>query len=458
MNSMNNGSSLPHHDPAAQDALRVSRRSFGVAAATAGAVAGVLADPIARMAHAAGSDRLKIGLVGCGGRGTGAASQAISADPGVVLWAVADAFADRAEAGASLLARTIEEKAKADATFTTRFDCPTERRFAGFDSYKRAIECCDVVLLASPPAFRPLHLKAAVEAGRQIFCEKPMAIDAAGLRSLRETVQVATEKHLSLVSGFCWRYAARERDVYKRIHDGAIGPVRSVYTTYNSSGFRGESPRKPDWSDMEYCLRNWPYYTWLSGDHLVEQAVHSVDRLAWAMNDEMPVSVNCTAGREVRPDAPKDNNIFDHFTAAFEYADGRRGFHMCRHFPGAASDNSDYIVGTKGTATVNGFQNMQQTVVDGVTWQSEVPKNDMYQQEHDELVASIRSGTPINDGVRMTNSTAMAIMARMSGYTGQPVTWQQLWESKENLSPEVWALSAAPPSSPIAVPGRTKLV
>ena len=455
---MHNERAAYRNDTSARATVPVSRRDFVAAAGSFAAAASVLADPVARTAHAAGSDRLKVGLVGCGGRGTGAASQAISADTGVVLWAVADAFADQVKAGASPLGRTVEEKAKDNASFKTRFDCPSERQFAGLDSYKQVIDACDVVLLSAPPAFRPLHLKAAVEASRQIFCEKPMAVDAAGLRSLRDTVKVATEKHLSLVSGFCWRYAARERDVYKRIHEGAIGPVRSAYTTYNSPGFRGEVPRKPDWSDMEYCLRNWQYYTWLSGDHIVEQAVHSVDRLAWAMNDELPVSVNCTAGREVRPDAPKDNNIFDHFTAAFEYADGRRGFHMCRHFPGAASDNTDYIVGTKGTATVSGFQNTQQTVVDGVTWQSEVPKNDMYQQEHNELVASIRSGTPINDGVRMTNSTAMAIMARMSGYTGQPVTWQQLWESKEDLSPEAWDLSSPPPPSPIAIPGRTKLV
>ena len=455
---MNNELSPSRSDTSARDTGHVSRRGFVAVAGSVAAAASVLADPVARTAYAAGSDRLKVGLVGCGGRGTGAASQAISADPGVVLWAVADAFADRVQAGASLLGRTVEEKTKDDAAFQTRFDCPTARQFAGLDSYKQVIDACDVVLLAAPPAFRPLHLKAAVDAGRQIFCEKPMAVDAAGLRSLRDTVKLATDKHLSLVSGFCWRYAARERDIYKRIHEGAIGPVRSAYTTYNSGGFRGEVPRKADWSDMEYCLRNWQYYTWLSGDHLVEQAVHSVDRLAWAMNDEMPVSVNCTAGREVRPDAPKGNNIFDHFTAAFEYADGRRGFHMCRHFPGAANDNSDYIVGTKGTATVNGFQNKQQTVVDGVTWQSEAPKNDMYQQEHDELVASIRSGKAINDGDRMTNSTAMAIMARMSGYTGQPVTWKQLWESQEDLAPAAWDLSAAPPPSPIAVPGRTKLV
>ena len=437
---------------------QLSRRGFVAAAGAVGMAAGVLADPIARTAHAAGSDRLKVGLVGCGGRGTGAASQAISADPGVVLWAVADAFADRAQAGASLLGRTVEEKAKDDASFTTRFDCPLDRQFAGLDSYKQLMDACDVVLLTAPPAFRPLHLKAAVEAGKQIFCEKPMAVDATGLRSLRETVQLATEKHLSLVSGFCWRYASRERDVFKRIHAGAIGPVRSVYTNYNAAGFRGETPRKPEWSDMEYCLRNWPYYTWLSGDHIVEQAVHSIDRLAWAMNDELPVSVNCTAGREVRADVPVGNNIFDHFMAVYEYADGRRGFHMCRHFPGAASDNSDYIVGTTGTATVNGFQNTQQTVVNGDVWQSEAPKNDMYQQEHDELFASIRSGNPINDGVRMTNSTAMAIMARMSGYTGQPVTWQQLWDSTEDLAPAAWNLTASPPPSPIAVPGKTKLI
>ena len=446
------------NDAAPHAAGPLSRRGFVAGSAAAAAASAVLADPIARTAHAAGSDRLKVGLVGCGGRGTGAASQAISADPGVVLWALADPFADRVQAGASLLGRTVEEKAKDNASFGTRFDCTSDRQFTGLDGYKKLVDACDVVLLAAPPAFRPLHLKAAVEAGRQIFCEKPMAVDAAGLRSLRDTVKVATEKHLSLVAGFCWRYANRERDVYKRIHEGAIGPVRSAYTTYNSSGFRGETPRKADWSDMEYCIRNWPYYTWLSGDHIVEQAVHSIDRLSWAMNDEMPVSVNCTAGREVRPDAPAGNNIFDHFTAAFEYADGRRGFHMCRHFPGAANDNSDYIVGTAGTATVNGLQNKQQTVSNGETWQSQAPKNDMYQQEHDELFAAIRSGKPINDGESMTKSTAMAIMARMSGYTGQPVSWQQLWDSKEDLSPSAWDFSASPPPSPIAVPGKTKLV
>jgi len=436
----------------------LARREFLAGATAVAATATLLADPLARTAHAAGSDRLKVGLIGCGGRGTGAASQAIAADAGVVLWALADPFVDHVQSGAGILGRTVKEKTKEDASYKDRFDCPPERQFTGLDGYKQLIDACDVVLLAAPPAFRPLHLKACVEAGKQIFCEKPMAVDAAGLRSIRETVQLATEKHLSLVAGFCWRYANRERDLYRRIHDGGLGKVLAASTTYNASGFRGEVPRKEGWSDMDYVIRNWPYYTWLSGDHIVEQAVHAIDKLAWAMNDDAPESVLCTAGREVRPDVPKGNNIFDHFCATFEYADGRRGFHMCRHFPGAASDNSDYIMGTHGTATVNGWKNLHEIVSGGTTWKSDRPKNDMYQQEHDELFAGIRSGKPINDGDRMVSSTAMAIMARMSGYTGQPVTWKQLWDSTENLMPEPLALDTAPPASPIAVPGKTKLV
>ena len=436
----------------------VSRRGFVATAAAASTTVAVLSDSVGRVAHAAGSDRLKVGLVGCGGRGSGAAMQAMHADPGVVLWALADPFADRLKSGAGVLGRAVADEAQKDASFTDRFDCPPERQFTGLDGYKDLIACCDVVLLAAPPAFRPLHLKAAVEAGKHIFCEKPMAVDAAGLRSVRESAAVAIEKKLSLVAGFCWRYATRERDVFKRIHDGGIGQVRAAYTTYNASGFRGETPRNPEWSDMEYYIRNWQYYTWLSGDHIVEQAVHSIDRLAWAMDDEMPVSVLCTGGREMRPDVPLGNNIYDHFVAAFHYADGRRGFHMCRHFPGAANENADYVIGTTGTATINGFANQQEMVTNGTRWQSNVPKNDMYQQEHNELFASIRSGKPIHDGERMTNSTAMAIMARMSAYTGQSVTWAHLWDSKEDLAPPAWKLGPMPAMAPVAVPGKTKLI
>ena len=445
--------------PQPSAAGRVSRRGFVSAGSVAAAGAtSLLSESLARGANVAGSDRLKVGLVGCGGRGSGAASQAMQADPGVVLWSIADPFPDRAESGAGVLQRVVDEKASTDPTWAQRFDVNADRRFTGLDGYKKLIDCCDVVLLASPPAFRPAHLRAAVEAGKQIFCEKPMAVDSAGLRSVRDTVTLATEKALSLVAGFCWRYSARERDIYQRVQFGAIGPVRAVYTTYNAAGFRGEVPRQQGWSDLEYAIRNWQYYTWLSGDHIAEQAVHSLDKIAWAMKDVPPEKVVCTGGREVRPDAPVGNNIFDHFGATFEYADGSRGFHMCRHVPGASSDNSDYIMGANGYAVVNGWKDQHEIITDGKSWRSEVPKNDMYQQEHDELFAGIRAGKPLNDGVRMTNSTAMAIMARMSAYTGQDVSWKQVWESAEDLSPPSWEFGPPLPPTPIAVPGKTKLI
>jgi hypothetical protein len=179
---------------------------------------------------------------------------------------------------------------------------------------------------------------------------------------------------------------------------------------------------------------------------------------SWIMNDEPPTSVLCTGGREVRPDVPVGNNIFDHFCAAYEYTDGRRGFHMCRHFPGAANDNTDYVTGATGSATIEGWNGPLETVSGGVKWESAAPRNDMYQQEHDELFAAIRAAKPVNDGEFMTNSTAMAIMARMSAYTGQPVSWKQVWESKEDLSPPQWELGSMPPPAPIPVPGRTKLI
>ncbi len=431
--------------PAAAGGL--TRRGFAVASGLVGATA-ALADPVARVAHAGGSDRIKFGLVGCGGRGSGAAMQAMSADPGNVLWALADAFPDALENGAKRLERTAQEKAQKDPSFNDRFAVPPERRFAGFDAYRDLIDAVDVVLLATPTVFRPRMLRAALEAGKHVFCEKPVAVDATALRQVRETVQLAREKSVSLVSGFCWRYNTRMRDAFSRLAD----------TTYLASGYRGEIPRQPDWTDIEYQVRNWQYYTWTSGDHIVEQAIHSLDRLLWAFGDELPTGVVCTGGRETRGDAPVGNNIFDHFVAAFEFADGRRGFHMTRQFPGASSDNSDYITGTTGTAEINGFKNLQRFQTGSGTWDSEAQRNDMYQQEHDELFASIRAGRPMDDGSLLINANALALMARMSAYTGQPVSLEQFWNSKEDLTPEPLARDTPAPATPIAVPGKTKLV
>lgn len=434
-----------------------TRRQFSQAASTLAATAAIAS--INHSAHAAGSDRLKVGLIGCGGRGLGAGAQAMAADPGATLWAIADPFPDKLDQAANILGRTVAEKAKTDATFAERFDCPPERRFPGLDGYRHVIDCCDVVLLASPTVFRPAQLRTAVEAGRHVFCEKPVAVDATALRHIRESTEIARQQKLSLVSGFCWRYASRMRDVFKRIAEGAIGDVRSAYTTYNAPGWRGQIPRKPGWTDMEYQLRNWQYYTWLSGDHITEQAIHALDRLLWAFGDELPSAVLCTGGRELRTDLPAGNNVFDHFLAAFEFSGGRRGFHMCRHFPNCANDNADYVTGATGTAEINGWKDDgQKLVTPSGVWHSTVPKNEMYQQEHDDLFASIRKGTPIDDGAILINSNAVALMARMSAYTGQPVTLEQLWASRENLTPDVIALDAPPPPTPVAVPGRTKLV
>jgi myo-inositol 2-dehydrogenase/D-chiro-inositol 1-dehydrogenase len=436
---------------------RITRRTFSAVGSLVGAAA-AWTDPIANSAHAAGSDRIRVGLVGCGGRGTAAAMQAMAADRGNVLWAVADAFPDAVEGGAKLLERTVQERAQEDASFAERIDCPPERRFSGLDGFLGVIDCVDAVLLGSPPAFRPRHLRAAVEAGKHVFCEKPVAVDATTLRHVRDSVQMARERGLSLVSGFCWRYANRMRDAFRRLADGAIGPVRSAYTTYLATGYRGEVPRQPGWTDMEYQIRNWHYYTWLSGDHITEQAIHSLDRLLWAFGDEMPVAVSCTGGRERRGPEPLGNNIFDHFAAAFSFADGRRGFHTTRHFPGAGTDQTDYITGATGTAEIHGFKNLQRFETATGRWNSSAERNDMYQSEHDELFASIRAGRPIDDGSVLVNANALALMARMSGYTGQPVTLEQFWASAEDLLPDPLSLDAPVPPTPIAVPGQTKLV
>ena len=419
---------------------REAAKALGAAAITAAGMRSV-------HAQSPSSDVIRVGLIGAGGRGTGAMMQALAV-PGsnVKLTAIADVF-DRSIAGAVKQAESQKDK----------FDCPDDRRFQGLDAYRKVLDHCDLVILASPPAFRPFHFAEAVKAGKHVFMEKPVCVDAAGARMVLAAARQADEKKLKVVVGLQRHYEDKYRQTLSRVRDGLAGDLVSGVIYWN-----GDRPwfknRQPGMSELQYQVYNWGHFNWLSGDHIVEQAVHSIDRLSWAMNDELPVNVVCTGGREVRPDKPEGNNIFDHFCAAFEYADGRRGFHMCRHFPGAANDNSDYVVGTKGTATVNGFANRQEIVVDGSVWQSEAPKNDMYQTEHDELFASIRSGKPINDGVRMTNSTAMAIMARMSAYTGQAVSWQHVWESKEDLSPPQWALGPLPPPAPVAVPGRTKLI
>lgn len=411
------------------------------------AAAAATAMAIPRAVHAAGSDLLKVGLVGCGGRGTGAAGQALNADRNVVLTAIGDAFEDRVKSSLESLRKRAPDKVKVDA----------DHCFVGLDAYKRVIDSgIDVVVLTTPPGFRPAHIKYAVEKGKHIFCEKPMAVDAPGVKVALDAVEEARKKNLAIVSGFCWRYSYPERAVFEKVREGAIGDIVAVYGTYYT-GFLWSHPRRPEYTDVQWQVRNWLYFTWLSGDHIVEQAVHTIDKIAWAMGDRPPLRAVGTGGRQVRTD-PQFGHIFDHFAIVYEWPDGVRGFHYTRQQGNTAGDVSDYILGTKGIASVLGSPSHAVRVGGKNVWRYDGPRNDMYQTEHDELFASIRAGKPINDGPRMMNSTMMAIMGRMAAYTGQVVTWEQATNSRENLVPENLDWNTPMPVAPVARPGVTKLI
>jgi predicted dehydrogenase len=411
-------------------------------------VAGTLAAlAMPRGVHAAGSDVLKVGLIGCGGRGSGAAAQALKADPNVKLWAMADAFADRIEFSLKNLAKAED--------LADKIDVAPERRFAGFDAYKQVIDACDVVLLATPPHFRPMHLKAAVDAGKHVFAEKPVAVDAPGVRSVLATCEEAKRKNLSIVSGLCLRYDYSFAETVKRIHDGAVGQIVAL----QANDYRGPiwvHPRKPDWSDMTWQMRNWYYFTWLCGDFNVEQHVHMLDMCSWAIGSD-PVQAIATGGRQVRTE-PEFGHIFDHFSVTYEYGNGARLFATCRQQTGCANEISAHVLGTKGTAVIaERKRGPSITTADG-EWTYTGKKNQMYQTEHDELFASIRSGQPINNGDYMSRSTLLAIMGRMAAYTGQLITWEMAMNSQEDLSPPRYDWDVELPMPPVAKPGVTKFV
>ncbi len=388
---------------------------------------------------------LKVGLIGCGGRGTGAAVQALRADPDVVLTAMGDVFEDRLNESYQEVIKVAINQVKVN----------NQNKFVGFDAYLKVIESgVDVVLLATPPAFRPDHLVAAINAGKHVFCEKPVAVDAPGVRKVLLAAKKAREKNLSLVSGFCFRYDSSNRAIFGKILNGDLGDIRTV-STFRNGGELWYKPRQPEWSDMTYQMRNWYYYNWLSGDFIVEMAVHSLDLMSWAMGDKMPVKATGTGGRQVRVD-DKYGNIYDHFAVEFEYANGAKGFHFTRQQTGTSSRNSVEVMGTDGNAIINIGRLYEITGKNA--WKYTGPTNNMYQTEHDELFASIRNRKPMNDGEWMANSTMLGIWARMAGYTGQTITWEQAINSNEILGPKTedytWDLKWKVP--PIAKPGITK--
>jgi len=425
-----------------------NRRQFLLTSAMAGgalAMPGVLSP---RLFAETGAATLKIGLIGCGGRGSGAANEALNADKNVVLTAMGDAFPDRLQNSLKELQAAQPNKVKVTP----------DKCFVGLDAYQKVIDSgVDVVLLATPPGFRPTHLQAAIAAGKHVFTEKPMATDGPGVRKVLAAVETAKQKNLSVVAGFCYRYNNGVRALIQRVHDGTIGDVRAIYTAFNTSYVWSPFPRQPEWTDLQYQVKNWYYYTWLSGDFITEQAVHSIDKMAWVMKDAPPLKCYAHGGRQVRT-APEFGNIFDHFSVVFDYPDGIKGFHFSRQQNGCYNDNSDYIMGSDGAAHIVRAFSGPFVIKGKNNWRFHEDKpSDMYQNEHDEFFASIRSGRPINDGVRMAHSTLLSIMARMAAYSGQEVTWDQALSSEDSLVPtlEGWGTPVA--VRPVAMPGQTKI-
>ncbi len=415
-----------------------SRRQFiKGSAATAVAVSTLAASsPV----HAAGSDILKVGLIGCGGRGSGAANNAMRAEDNVRLTAMCDLFPDRLETSKRNLQKAIGAK----------YDVKDDQCFSGFDGYKQLLATdVDVVLLCTPPHFRPMQLKAAIEAGKHVFCEKPVAVDGPGCRKVAEATALAKEKDLSIVSGLCWRYDLGVSETAKRIQDGAIGDIITIQPNY-LTGTLWHRGRKPEWSEMEYQLRNWLYFTWLSGDHIVEQHIHSLDKAVWLNGDQAPVKCYGLGGRQVRTDE-KFGNIYDHHAVVYEFPNGTRTYSYTRQQAGVFNNVDDYVFGTKGTA-----QMLRCSISGENEWRyRNKSKPSMYDVEHKHLFAGIRSGKHINNGDYMMKSTLMAIMGRMACYTGQTITSEAALASTEDLSPKAYEFGDVPVPA-VAIPGFTK--
>jgi myo-inositol 2-dehydrogenase/D-chiro-inositol 1-dehydrogenase len=420
----------------------VTRRDFVKAAS---AVTAIGATTLPSWAVQEKRDPVKIGFIGCGGRGTGAASQALTANEDAIIWAMGDAFEDRL---ASSMTSLVSEQGP-------RGEVPRERQFVGFDAFQKVIDSgVDMVILTTPPHFRPEHIAAAVKAKKHVFCEKPMAVDGAGVRSVMASTELAKKNDTNLMSGFCWRYNPALRATFKQLHNGAIGEIESYFATYYAAPL-WTKPRKESWSDMEWQMRNWVHYDWLSGDHIVEQACHSVDKINWAMKNETPINCTSVGGRQMHEGIDR-GNVYDHFGVVYEYADGRRMHLQCRQMPFCYNDNNDYITGSTGTCTVNGWTG-DPVMTGSSNWTYTGDQANMYQVEHNELQAAIRGDLPtINDGDFMAQSTLMAILGREAAYTGQRISFDEMLNSTTRLGPKEYAFGelAIPP---VAEPGTTKL-
>ena len=423
-----------------------SRRDFMKTGAIVGATA-MSGLSLMRGTHAAEDNKLRIGLVGCGGRGRGAAIDALSADPNTVLVAVGDAFKENAEGAAKLF--------KANEKYGDRVLVTPETTFDGLECYKKVIEACDVVLLCEPTHFRPISFKAAIDAGKHVFVEKPVAVDIPGIKSVLETAAKAKAKGLNVVSGLCWRYHPAVVDIMTRVIDGQVGKLINIDETY-LTGRLWSREAKPDDSEIKFQVRNWYNFTWLSGDFNTEQHIHSLDKAVWANNDEAPISAVGVGGRMCRVAQPEFGDIYDSFGIKYEFAEGVTCHAYCRQINGCYNNTDDYMYGTDGKATV-----LSHTIEGKNPYKVANTSFNMYQLEHVAFFEAIRGKRDyINNGTYMANSTLMAIMGRMAAYTGKKLSYDDVMKDETALVPSGYTWDSTPPTLPdgqgrykIALPG-----
>ena len=419
----------------------ISRRTF--IQTTAAASAAFAFPSGVRMA---GSDTIRVGLIGCGGRGTGAAGDCLRGAAGVELVAMGDLTPDR-------LAKSRGELSKiaaANADFAAKYKVTDDHCFTGFDAYQKVLATdVDLVILATPPGFRPVHLKAAVEAGKHIFAEKPVAVDPAGVRSVLATYELARQKGLGIGVGTQRRHQPEYLATIKRIQDGAIGDVMSGQVFWNQGGL-WSFEKLPEWSDSEWQIRNWLYFVWLSGDHIVEQHVHNIDVANWVLGAH-PIKATGIGGRQRRTE-PRFGHIYDHFAVDFEYPSGARVLSMCRQIAGTRSNVGEHFIGPKGTSNAAG------RITGPKAWEFGQPaqKVNPFVQEHTDLVASLRSGKPYNELKQIAETTLSAIMGREAAYTGQELTWDDVLNADQDLTPPQAGFGPLD-VPPVAMPGVTKL-
>jgi predicted dehydrogenase len=443
-------------DPSAS----VSRRQFLKRSSLAVAGTAALTQlPFVISSHAAPDDPIRIGLIGCGGRGTGAVADALGAATNV-KYPQAGYHTETIAANAGALNANVKVVALADVFPDRLSSCrdqlqklglsiPDERCFIGFDAYRKLVAVPEVnyVILATPPHFRPQHLTAAIEAGKNVFMEKPVAVDGAGVKLVFAAGELARQKGLGIVAGTQRRHLRSYQETIKRIHDGAVGEIVYARAYWNGSTV-WVVERQPGWSDMEWQLRNSNYFTWLSGDHIVEQHVHNLDIANWALNSH-PIKALALGGRQARPNKTY-GHIYDHFAVEYEYPNGVRMFSQCRQMNGCEGKVEEAVVGAKGTSNCKDWirGNDKQLVY---RFRDQAPNP--YQQEHQDLIASIRAGTPLNEARAIAESTLTGIMGRESAYSGRSVGWDEILEAKTRLGPEKYEFGPLP-FPEVAIPGQ----